>query len=339
MPDAPLVRAFEAQIGWCREPSPFTARLLERSLRFVQREPSAFDALAAAAPDPLAGAVTLRWAAALHHLALRGLQPWSALWPPAAAAAADAALDEAIETAWATQRPHLRRALAHAPQTNEVQRSAILLPGLLALAAAAGRPLALLEIGASAGLNLWPERHRYDFGAWQWGDAAAPLVLRAGWRGGVPARAALAVARRAGCDLQPIDITQPDEALRLQSFVWADQAERIARLVAARDLAARWLHDDGVRVQGGRAADFVRRELAAAAGDALPVVMHSIVWQYIEPAEQREIEATIAGSGAAWLRFEPPVPERRPELRLHFAGTDRLLAGAHAHVASIEWHA
>lgn len=335
MPDVSIERAFAAQIGWCRDTSPFTARLLERSWRFLQHDAAALQALAAAADDPLAGAVTLRWAGALHHLALRGLEPWAALWPPAQAG--EAALDDAIAHAWATQRPLIERALTHAPQTNEVQRSAVLLPGLLALAAEAGRPLALLEIGASAGLNLWPERHRYDFGAWHWGDPAAALVLRAGWTGAAPPQAPLHIARRAGCDLQPIDVTQPDEALRLQSFVWADQAERITRLQTARECAARWLQDDGVTVQPARAADFVRRELAAAPPDVLPVVMHSIVWQYIPADEQRAIEDTITGAGAAWLRFEPPSPERGPELRLRFAGRDRLLARAHAHVAAIEW--
>lgn len=339
---SPLGPAFERQIGWCRQPSPFTARLLERLWRWLQRSPDALAATEALADDPLAAAVPLRWAGALHHLALRRLEPWAGNWPPHRAT--DQQLDAAIVQAWARQREALLDALARAPQTNEVQRSAILLPGLLHLAAAGGRPLSLLEIGASAGLNLWPERHHYDYGRWAWGDAAAPLRLKADWQGPTPPAAPLVVARRAACDRHPIDITQPAEALRLASFVWPDQLDRMERLRGARDLAARWLAAEGVAVQALPAAGFVERELERADPGTLTVLMHSIVWQYIGRDEQQAVQAALQraaerGLPLAWLRFEPPAPDRRPELRctLWPGGTDRLLAMAHAHVGAIEW--
>ncbi|MFY9512201.1 MAG: DUF2332 family protein, partial [Rubrivivax sp.] len=186
MLQSPLIAAFERQVGWCRQPSPFTAQLLERSRLWLLADAQAHDQLAGVAADPLAAATALRWAGGLHHLALRGLQPWVDLWPPAAGAS-DAALDAAIRLAWQTQRPALQAALANAPQTNEVQRSAALLPGLLHVAARTGLPLALNEIGASAGLNLWPDRRRYDYGGWAWGAADAALALACEWRGTVPA--------------------------------------------------------------------------------------------------------------------------------------------------------
>lgn len=339
---ATLEQAFERQIGWCREPSPFTARVLARTLAWLPSAPDARAALDSVADDPLAAAVSLRWAAGLHHLALRGLQPWAGLWP----GGDDAALQQAIAHAWATQQPALRRALASPPQTNEVQRSALLLPGLLHVAAATGRPLALREIGASAGLNLWPERHRYDHGSWQWGDAAAPVALRCDWRGPVPPMPALAIADRQACDAEPVDITLPDEALRLQSFVWADQHARMARLRAAVQATVPWLQREGVQVRRERAAAFVQRVLAARPHGVATVLMHSIVWQYIPAAEQQAIADALqraaatadAASPLAWLRLEPPEPLSQPELRCTVwpGGQDRCLARAHAHAGAAE---
>lgn len=289
--------------------------------------------------------MALRWAGALHHLALRGREPWASCWPPHAVD--DAALDAAIRTAWRDERAHAEAALAKAPQTNEVQRSAALRAGLGFVAHATGRPLALLEIGASAGLNLWPERRRIDYGAWAAGPADAGLLLRCAWEGAVPAYAAAEprVVARAGCDLHPVDLRVADEALRLKSFVWPDQAERVARLAQAIEVTTPWFDAERVAVIAQPAPAFVEQRLAARPAGVATVLMHSIVWQYLPAAEQRAIEAALQREGAragaaapiAWLRLEPPTPDRRPELRctLWPGGTDTLLGRAHAHVGSI----
>ena len=70
-----LLRAFDFQVQWCREPAPFTAQVLQRTRLWLEQDEAAHAAFAALSADPMAGAVALRWAAALHHLALRGLQP------------------------------------------------------------------------------------------------------------------------------------------------------------------------------------------------------------------------------------------------------------------------
>ncbi len=360
MSDA-LLSSFATQAGWCeRAPAPFTARLIRRAAAWLAQTPAAHAACAAAAPDPVAGAVALRLAAALHHLALQGIEPFAALWPPAAGpadeAALDAALDAALRVAWLQHRPALLAALAHAPQTNEVMRGAALLPGLLAVAAATGLPLALREIGSSAGINLWCERWRHAHGAWVWdaGDEAgvARPTLTADWRGPPPPLAApLAIASRAGCDLLPVNLSRPGEALRLASFVWADQRERLQRLRAAAAAAAVWQTRGDGAVEALPAADFVERELAAPRAGIATVLMHSVVWHYLGEAQQRRIAAAVeaAGAGAtagvplAWLRFEPPRADQACELRLRLwrgapgDGEDRLLARCHPHGTRIEW--
>jgi hypothetical protein len=343
----PLLEAFDRQVAYCREGAPFTARVLALSRAWLAEDATAHAAFAALTAEPSAGAVPLRWAGALHHLALRGLQPWAGLWPPAEAAD-DAALAAALRQAWGERRADCDAALALPPQTNEVARSAALLPGLLHVAAQAGLPLRLLEIGSSAGLNLWCDRWRYEHAGWSWGDAASPLTLRSEWLGPPPSlQARLEVHQRAGCDATPINLTQPGEALRLASFIWPDQPERLARLRSAAQAAAAWLAQEGVAVQALPAARFVQQALAEARPGLATVLMHSVVWQYIAPEEQATIRSAVEAAGAraseqaplAWLRFEPPAGDGRMELRCRLwpTGEDRLLARCHAHGARIEW--
>ncbi len=295
--------------------------------------------------------MALRWAGALHHLALRCLQPWAGLWPPGGSGlkATDAELDAALTTAWRDHQPTVQAALQQPPQTNEVNRSVALLPGLLWVAARAGLSLNLLEIGASAGLNLWCDHHRHDHGSWQWGDPEAALTLRSHWQGSVPAEAGanLQIIRRAACDTNPIALDHPDEGLRLASFIWPEQAERLARLNAARAVAARLMAASGVQVEALPAADFLARELALPPKGCATVVMHSVVWQYIPAAEQAAITATIEAAGTrasssaplAWLRFEPRAADGHVELRCRLwpGGTDALLARCHPHGARTAW--
>jgi hypothetical protein len=120
-------------------------------------------------------------------------------------------------------------------QTNEVQRAWALLPGFLSIAD--GRPFDLLELGSSAGLNLLWDRYRYLYSTGAWGESALelsgddrvppPAVLLDRW---------VEVARRRGIDLSPVDATSERGARILQSFVWADQSDRLERLRRAIDV-------------------------------------------------------------------------------------------------------
>ena len=340
-----------------------------RSSAWLARTPSAHAALTALDADPLQAAVALRWAAALHGLALQGQQPWAGLWASAASfeagsAAAEPgapfarALDAAIALAWDGHQGVLRPMLACPPQTNEVQRSAALLPGLLHIAQRTGLPLALLEIGASSGLNLWCDRFHHaptpieGPAGWAWGDPAAPLALSAAWSGPPPwAPAALPppfkVLHRAACDAHPVDLRDPAQALHGASYIWPDQPARLARLRAAQAAAARWMADEGVHVQAMPAGDFVTRALQRPPAGAATVLMHSVVWQYIAPGEQKTIRDTITAAGRrataqaplAWLRLEPARADQGVELRCQLwpGGADALLATTHPHCASVTW--
>jgi hypothetical protein len=121
-------------------------------------------------------------------------------------------------------------------QTNEVQRSWGLLPAFLSIGD--GRPFDLLELGPSAGLNLLWDRYAYVYATGRWGGAS-PLELTGDDRMPPPAellRRRVAVARRRGIDLNPVDVTTDHGARLLQAFVWADQTKRLERLRRAIDV-------------------------------------------------------------------------------------------------------
>lgn len=351
----PLLAAFDQQVRWCQQAgAPFSARALAGAARWLATDTESHDEIAAVADDPLAGAVALRFLSGLHLLALQGRRPWSALWPPAEnlvdGEEGDNGLRIAASHAWHFRGELMRRALANAPQTNEVQRSAALLPGLLHVARRVQMPLALVEIGASAGLNLFADQYRLETPAWAWGAADATLVLRPEWRGSVPeglADTPLAIEYRAACDLQPVDLAAEGEDLRLASYVWAEQRERLERLRAAVAISRAQMAAQGVKVQAAKAAQFLRQQLTLRLPGQALVLMHSVMWQYMPEAEKAAVTMLMGAAGAAstpdtplaWLRFEPPKPDVQMELRCRVwpGGEDRLLARCHPHGAWVEW--
>ena len=144
----------------------------------------------------------------------------------------EASWDE-VDDALVVHADLLRRFTAEQEvQTNEVQRAWALLPGFLSVSD--GRPLDVLELGPSAGLNLVWDRYRYRYSTGSWGDGSLEL---AGDDRMPPPDSLLArrvtVVRRRGVDLNPVDATTEHGARLLQAFVWADQTERLERLRAA----------------------------------------------------------------------------------------------------------
>src|SRR5262249_3860442 len=122
---------------------------------------------------------------------------------------------------------------SHRTQTNEVGRCSILLPAL------PPRPLALVEVGASAGVCLLPDRFHYRFGRSSPGDPASLVHLSCGISGGpvpVPPSIPTIVWRR-GLDSNPIDVHDEEAVRWLLACVWADHPDRRRRLQGAIELA------------------------------------------------------------------------------------------------------
>jgi hypothetical protein len=342
-----LIEAFREQVRWCdRLGSPFTARLLEwLADDWLGGGPMRVLLPAWTAGPPGQDLVPLRIAGAFHALALSGRYAGLArLYPPAAAAFDAVALAPLLRRLLVDEAELFRTYLSSAPQTNEVMRSAVLIGGYAVVAQATGLPLALREIGASAGLNLLWDRFHYSLGAQRWGDEASPVRIVSDWRGNAPALPPrLAVGERRGNDLMPVDLGDEAAVRWLRSYVWPDQAARAARLQGAITLAQR----ERPMVDAGDAAAWVERELAAARPGMVTVLVHSVVWQYLPPATRARIEAALAASARragtdaplAWLRMEFYATGAPAELRLTLwpDGSERTLATAHPHGEWVEW--
>lgn len=200
--------------------------------------------------------------------------------------------------------------LSHATQTNEAARCATLLPALGLIAAQEQRPLALIEVGCSAGLCLLPDLYSYSY------DGAAPLgtgspLLECATTGSPPLPAALPqISWRAGVDLFPLDGTDPDTVAWLRALIWPGQEARARRLDQALDtlaaLAAGKLsgHAGPPQVLAGDLNEKVAELVAAAPPQAVPVVMHSAVLAYLDPADRTRSAHTIASLDCRWLSNE-----------------------------------
>ena len=187
--------------------------------------------------NPVEDALALRACGGLHALSRSGRCPeLTAAYPPALATAPT--LWPAVAAAIARHDSFLTDYLDSPPQTNEVSRSGMLLGGCLTIARDLGLPLAIYEIGSSAGLNLGFDGYRYDLGVGAWGPPASDVRIVSRWDGSAPLDAPLSIVHREGCDRNPLDPAAAADRDRLLSYIWPDQSDRLDRIAAALQAAA-----------------------------------------------------------------------------------------------------
>lgn len=306
-----LLKAIEIQSGACASlGGDFSARLLELAGADLAAGRATAHLLHAWVDVPtrqlVRDGVALRLLASLHHLVLSGEDPELAACYPPISCDPDRAWAVA-RVALTTRTEQIAAMLAHEPQTNEVRRSACLLGGFLSIASETGLPLRCFELGASAGLNSLWDQFRYEIGGESWGPQDSSVVIPCRWDGAAPNLATdLVVIERHACDRRPVDLRQATEATRLLSYCWAEQRERMERLRSAVALAQL----QGVEVDNQRASTWVTT--ARPKSGATTVVFHSVVWQYMPPAEQAAVQAALQTHAAEasraapfyWLRME-----------------------------------
>ncbi|MFG1951319.1 DUF2332 domain-containing protein [Micromonospora sp. NPDC048830] len=222
-------------------------------------------------------------------------------------------------------------------QTNEAGRCAVLLPVLAALP----QPLALLEVGASAGLCLYPDRYAYRYGDHLVGSGEPVLDCAATGvppPGGVPQ-----VVWRAGLDLNPLDVTDPADVAWLDALIWPEHAHRRARLRAAAAVAAA---EPPLLVRGDLVDDLPALA-ARAPADATLVVFHTSVL-YLVPAPRRQAFAALVRElPGHWVANEAPevlpyagLPEPPGDALHHVLALDGTpLAWTRGHGQGITWFA
>jgi len=285
----------------------------------------------------------LRLLGSVHRLVLTGRAPALAAHYPSVGGRPGPGVWAAFRGVVVDHADRLTRLVQSPPQTNEVGRAASLLGGFLQAARETGRPLRLLEVGASAGLNLVWDRYRYESGDWSWGDPASALRITDVFVDATPASAPATVVERLGCDLSPIDVRTEEGRLTLLSYVWPDQIERHERLRSAIRIAGGT--DPLVRVERAAAIDWLGRQLASPRAGAATVVFHSIVLSYFDGAERRAFGDLLVDAGRratadallAWLSLEPSGGRFEVRLRTWPGGGERLLAVVGGHGLPVRW--
>jgi hypothetical protein len=348
----PALRYQRAAVGKASLSSPLYSALLDAAIDDVEAGGVCALVLShvPAGLDPIPDAVVLRFLGAVHRLVLEGGAPALARWFPTAGGSFDPAVDGPaagadLLGAVEAHAGELVDGLRLGVQTNEVGRCAALAVGFTEVLRTFGMPLRLLELGASAGLNLRWDRWRYESGATAWGDPSAAITFADGYRSPEPDVSAPlgpgdAVVERRGCDRSPIDASTEAGRRLLRSFVWPDQAARHERLDAALAAAG----EIPATIDAEDAASWLARQLATPVPGVATVVFHSIVWQYLPRATREGVRAAVveasrrasAAAPLAWLRMEPGEdPTEAAEVRLITApgGDHRLLAltGYHGH--------
>ena len=281
--------------------------------------------------------VPLRIAGALHALVLQGHAGLQATYPPHAVD--DDTLWNAVTAALITDAPFIDAWIDSPPQTNEVRRAAALIPVGHWLAARYGLPIDVIELGASAGLNLMWDKFALRIDDATFGPDDPALTLQPDWRGALPPVTRPMVSSRKGVDLNPLDPHR--DALRLRAYLWPDQVQRRVltdAAIACHDApvaqsdAIAWLADNLTPTQG-----HVR------------MIYHTIAWQYFPPDVQKAGVALLETAGQAatpttplaWFAMEADDKPDGAKLTLRLWPGDVTIDMGRAdfHGRWIAWHA
>lgn len=327
--------------------APCTARLIRAIPGVARGETATGRRIASWQGLTLKDAMPLRFTGGLHHLLLSGedrrLEPvYAGLTTDQSTI--DALVVELVETFDTLLLPWLDGP----PQTNEAGRSASIMAGLLWLSGKLGSRFEMNELGASAGVNTMMERYAYDLGGVQTGPQDSPMQIAPEWRGEAPPSDPVEIVAIRGCDQSPVDLSDPEAALKLKAYVWPEATARMGRIEAAIALASEQAPDLVQQDAGHFVSDFLAREHPLGVSR---VMYHSIMWQYMPAETQAAITAAFEAAGAvasperplAWIALETDPKTFRHELKVRYwcgseqDGETYLLSFAHPHGAWVEW--
>lgn len=342
--------SFVKQVGWCdRMGSSLYAELVQVALDDLDTGGPVSDIVSGYPGDALSDALPLRFMGGIHRLVLDGMAPRLAVHFPTVGGTPDRrTLTNDFLAVVANNVSYLIDAQQVAPQTNEIGRSAALLPGLAY--ALDNRPLRirLLEIGSSAGLNLLADRYRYRSERWTWDGGDDSPVIEFDWTGSVPRfPERFDIIERRGCDLAPLDASDPQAQTRLLSFVWADQTARFDRLRAALDM----VRPGDISLAKADAAEWIEERLAEPTeAGVMTVLQHSVMWMYLPRETRSTISEAMERLGAhatgerplAHVRFESAPEQYDAEGHRLIVTTwpyraERVVAWGHAHGTWVRW--
>jgi len=336
--------AFRIQEFYCRNmDAPIYARLCTAIADGLTRNSRTGARILDWPGEPTRDALPLRFIGGLHALVQAGADPGltavfqgETIDNDAIAAAVNAALAAHDDFLWPW--------LDGPPQTNEPGRSGALIVGLLEIARRHAPKIELLEIGSSAGLNLLIDRYAFDLGGVLVGPGDAAVTIVPDWRGLPPEPTPIDIVSVRGCDIRPLDATDPAVEARLAAYVWAEtplRAERLRKAIAMQRAKP-------VDLVQSDAADWIEARLAdPQEAGVTRVLMHSVVWQYLPEDSANRIRAAMNAAGAratperplGWVMMEPDRAYAHQVIRVKsWPGHDEwhVIATAHAHGAWVK---
>ncbi len=304
-----VIKAFDNQVAYCTASgATVTARIVAalRDLLGAGEGGAVLDRIRGWEGAPLGDAVPLRIAGGFHSLHLKGTEPALGV------IYRDETADDLgiVRAALHEHEAELLPWLDGPPQTNEAGRSANFIAAMLWLAEQGLPPrFECLEIGSSAGINLMLDRYHYDLGGVQVGPEPGAIRFQPEWQGDAPPDKRIEIVSTKGCDVAPVDLTDPGQATRLKAYIWPEHTVRFERMEAAIAEAKKQAPD----LVHMNAAEFVEAELAKPQADGTTrMLMHSIVWQYVPEDQQARVTAAMEAAGAkatserplAWVALE-----------------------------------
>lgn len=333
--------AFRIQEFYCRNmDAPIYARLCAAIANGLTRDSRTGARVLDWPGEPTRDALPLRLIGGLHALVQAGSDGGlTRVFAGEVAGAEDIAA--AVNAALIAHDAEINGWLDGPPQTNEPGRSAALMLGLMEIARRHGPNVEVLEIGSSAGLNLLIDRYAFDLGGTAVGPRDAPVTIRPDWRGAPPDPVPVQIVSVRGCDIRPLDATDPAVEARLAAYVWAETPARLDRLHKAIAMQ----RARPVDLVAADAADWVEARLAEPqAAGVTRVLMHSVVWQYLPEETADRIRAAMRAAAAratperplGWVMMEPDRALAHQVVRVRSWPGDgewRILATAHAHGA------
>lgn len=334
---------FRWQAEWCEKlGSSLYRRLLLELADDVERSGPSWEVVEELADDPPDSAPALRLMGAVNRLVMEDKAPALGRYYPAAGGTDTGDPWPAFLATIEENAAELKDSLRRPVQTNEVGRAGALVCGFLLVTRSTGKPLRLLEAGASAGLNLRWDHFLYEARGQKWGPDDSPVRL-CDFNSDVPLPfdVETAVVERAGCDINPLDVTTDEGRVTLLSYVWPDQIQRVRLLKGAMEIARRV----PAELERSSAPEWVAARLRDLPDGVATVVCHSIFFQYMSQDDRDAFVGAIEEAGGlateraplAWLRFEPGGDEAETRLKLWPPGNDTLVAASGFHGAGVRF--
>jgi hypothetical protein len=341
-----VAAAFDNQVSYCTASGADRTARICAALRDLITADEGGEVLArvrAWPGAPLADALPLRLAGGLHSLHLKGAEPALA----AIYEGRDGVDDRGIvAAALLAHEAELLPWLDGPPQTNEAGRSANFIGAMLWLADKGLPPrFQCLEIGSSAGINLMLDRYHYDLGGVQVGPQPGAIQFKPEWQGEAPPAQTIDIVSAKGCDVAPVDLADPAQAIRLKAYIWPEHTVRFERMEAAIAEVKKRAPD----LVHMNAADFIEAELLKPqAAGTTRMLMHSIVWQYVPEDQQARVTAAMEAAGAlatpdkplAWVALEANRVMHVHEMVVRYwpgGEAGEIVTRAHPHGAWIGW--